>query len=407
MKLKTQLIIGSVVLIICVGCGLLLLVDMKNPVEQMAETLLDGRPPRDMIPLEQMTPDLANFIGWYQPMVVDASPEVRAVMKRFDAKYRSGWANRNEEIERWYSTDEWLQRLLDMGIVVDDYRTYTGYLSSRWIYYHAQNDPDSISTLKYRYGLGDDASWDEVVDAGIRFGIKLRTLANQAMDTDPLVYGGSMGREGIFIPTRFKTLYVKLNGGMSSGAGVPKWVARELTDREAGLPPSREIPDDIDIIYLDENGQPLSERVPPSGGDGGETPAFRSSETNAVLETAPEASSSPDDFDNSFEVGFPTQKEPSRPYESDPAQLLKNAAELEKQLTPELPTAAGIETHLSERFSPDRLEKARQVLDRYGSEEGLRRLREDDPEVAAQVERTRRDRHPVESETDVPENPPR
>ena len=82
-------------------------------------------------------------------------------------------------------------------------------------------------------------------------------------------------------------------------------------------------------------------------------------------------------------------------------------ADLEKQLTPELPTAEGVETQLNERFSPERLEKARQVLERYGPEEGIRRLREDDPEVAAQFERTRRDRTPAESETDVPENPTR
>ena len=81
--------------------------------------------------------------------------------------------------------------------------------------------------------------------------------------------------------------------------------------------------------------------------------------------------------------------------------------ELEKQLTPELPTTEGVETELSGRFSPERLEKAREVLERYGPEEGMRRLREDDPEVAAQVEQTRRDRNPTMSETDGHENPTR
>ena len=32
--------------------------------------------------------------------------------------------------------------------------------------------------------------------------------------------------------------------------------------------------------------------------------------------------------------------------------------DLEKQLTPELPTAEGVETQLSERFSPERLEES-------------------------------------------------
>jgi hypothetical protein len=168
MKLKTKLVIGSAVLIICMGAGLLLLVDMKNPTEQMAEALLDGKPPTNMMPLEQMTPELANFIGWYKPMVVEASPEVRAVMKKFDPKFRSGWANRNEEIERYFPTDEWLQRLLNMDIAFDDYSDYSSYLSDRWRFYHAQNDPEELSDLKERYGLEKDASLDVVIEASMR-----------------------------------------------------------------------------------------------------------------------------------------------------------------------------------------------------------------------------------------------
>ena len=66
---------------------------------------------------------------------------------------------------------------------------------------------------------------------------------------------------------------------------------------------------------------------------------------------------------------------------------------LEKQLTPELPTVEGIETQLSQRFSPGRLEEAREVLERYGPEEGMRRFRENDPEIAAQFEQTHRERN--------------
>ena len=110
-----------------------------------------------------------------------------------------------------------------MGINIDDYRSYTSYLSNRSTYYHVQNNPESITDLKYQCGLDDDASWDELLDAGTRFSVSLRSLTSQAMDADPLVYGGEMGREGIFIPARFKTVYVKPNGGMPvPGSGVPE-----------------------------------------------------------------------------------------------------------------------------------------------------------------------------------------
>jgi len=54
---------------------------------------------------------------------------------------------------------------------------------------------------------------------------------------------------------------------------------------------------------------------------------------------------------------------------------------------PELPTYENMETTLREQFSPARFNRAMQTLDRYGPEEGLRRLKDADPEVAKQVER--------------------
>ena len=71
------------------------------------------------------------------------------------------------------------------------------------------------------------------------------------------------------------------------------------------------------------------------------------------------------------------------------------AVEPEKILTevspeaPALPTEEALETALRERFSPERFERAMSTLERYGPEEGLRRLRDADPEIAKQVERYR------------------
>jgi hypothetical protein len=73
---------------------------------------------------------------------------------------------------------------------------------------------------------------------------------------------------------------------------------------------------------------------------------------------------------------------------SDPPDMVKptpsplNVADLEKLLTPE-----GIEAELSEGVSPERFNKAQQLIDQYGTEEGLRRLRESDSEAARQFER--------------------
>ncbi len=71
-----------------------------------------------------------------------------------------------------------------------------------------------------------------------------------------------------------------------------------------------------------------------------------------------------------------------------------SVAELEKQLTP-----GGIEAELSEGLSPERFDKAQQLIDQYGSEEGLRRLRKSDPEAARRFER-----HPPVSQNKQEEN---
>ena len=55
-----------------------------------------------------------------------------------------------------------------------------------------------------------------------------------------------------------------------------------------------------------------------------------------------------------------------------------------------LPTVEGLETSLKEQFSSERFDRAMSTLERYGPEEGLRRLRENDPEVAKQIERHRK-----------------
>ena len=54
-----------------------------------------------------------------------------------------------------------------------------------------------------------------------------------------------------------------------------------------------------------------------------------------------------------------------------------------------LPTVEGLETSLKEQFSSERFDRAMSTLEQYGPEEGLRRLKESDPEVAEQVERHR------------------
>ena len=57
--------------------------------------------------------------------------------------------------------------------------------------------------------------------------------------------------------------------------------------------------------------------------------------------------------------------------------------------TPAPPIEKVLETTLRERFSSERFKRAMSTLERYGPEEGFRRLRESDPEIAKQIENYR------------------
>ncbi len=59
----------------------------------------------------------------------------------------------------------------------------------------------------------------------------------------------------------------------------------------------------------------------------------------------------------------------------------QTVADLENQLTPQ-----GIEAELTEGLSTNPADKAQQLIDQYGTEEGLRRLRESDPDAARRFE---------------------
>ena len=76
------------------------------------------------------------------------------------------------------------------------------------------------------------------------------------------------------------------------------------------------------------------------------------------------------------------------PVRSDMPQGVKPApqdmANIEKQLTPQ-----GIESEFTEGLSTDPADKAQKLIDRYGTAEGLRRLREVDPEAARRFDRER------------------
>lgn len=64
------------------------------------------------------------------------------------------------------------------------------------------------------------------------------------MKEDSKIYGGEIGADGVFVPFRRKTVYVR-KGSITSRSGVPDWVEHELNLRFTGGEPTGEIPSDV------------------------------------------------------------------------------------------------------------------------------------------------------------------
>lgn len=103
-------------------------------------------------------------------------------------------------------------------------------------------------------------------------------------------------------------------------------------------------------------------------------PAFTSSTTDVTAESV-DMLSSQDEVPPLFEN-----------LEQVPQTVEEIEAQLTGELLPELLTEANFQKALRDRFSPQRFNSTLNTLTQYGPEEGLRRLKKSDPEVAAQVE---------------------
>ena len=385
MKRKTKLLLIGACFVICL-CGVLLFVIQNDSTEQIIYTVVNesferGTPAKTP---EKIQPELDEFLNSYLPIIADASPEVQAVMKQFEPTFRT--VVRDLKIERFLPADEWLQKLLDMGVAIDTYSHYSGYLNLRYQFWHAHNDPEFLLSMKYRLNLNTDASWDEVVEAGIWNDVKLTTLTDEAMASDPLVEGGTLSKDGVFIPFRANTIYIQTNGSQVSsikGVGVPDWVPQELHHRAAGIPPERAIPKHVEVIFLDDAGKPVEEKVAQSRAqrfqlephliEGAEP--VNASDTESVVQDEPLTN----DVDIPFEPDDGGRPERSRPDADLSADEIPTESDLEAGLIPKLPADMPLESDVEKS-----LNDVERILGEPESEDDLQRLIESNPKEREQ-----------------------
>ena len=346
---------------------------------------------------------------------------VEALMETFEAYDRQGVQGDTPEEDEKYPRAEWLAMFLGKGVVIRNYTDYSHCLGIRGNLIGFERDGNWVEGTQ---GVPPMDDWEPFKAAYIDRQVWEQQQMSIARQNDPNAFGGLFTGpdDRTYLPGRPDRVYVQRKERGAFFHGAP------LTEKQRwDIILQGKHPEGYEIVYVDENGTILSEPPPPIPPPAGEERRqleawLKRGESQRTSDVPDRTFEDLDDWDSGEQDSHPrdetvraeaqvAQRQFERAQNEAFERVAKSDAEieteLEKQLTPDPPTAAGIETQLNERFSPERLEKAREVLQQYGPEEGMRRLREDDPEVAAQYERTRRDRNPVENETEEPENPTR
>ena len=383
------------------------LVEMIEPFK--AAKLPPPTPLSERLPWEKLSPN-GGKPTIVQPTPYEGPQTTEALMAAYDAGYVELFP-KTLRYDEHYPREEWLQRILDKGIVIENATDYDYYMKSRFYLISAQNQPSTWQSG--RNGVPPVDSLRAYEDAFIERKRWERQVYKDVRAANPNTSGT------IYFPESHPDKYLPVTGKMTyvyrDGPATKTW-GTHLTDEQRNALHSQGVhPEDIEIVYVDKDYNILTEKPEPydPAKDG-----FVVSEEIIPLEplepfseTALNGAPSSDadvpgytgnhrennemapDFDpaaaaRAAQAEFEKFKQQLRQFEEfanmTDAEL---TAEIENHFISQIPTVEKLESKISEQFNPKRFSKAMETLNRYGPEEGIRRLKETDPAVAEQVER--------------------
>ena len=307
----------------------------------------------------------------------------------------------DSRVDEKYPQDEWVEMLLEKGVTIENFGDYSRYLALRGNLSVLENRPGEWTSGGY--GIAPTEDWDTYKSAYIDRKIWENQQIIAAQKVDPTINGGLFsGPDGkTFLPTGGGRYYVKrILGGITGYGGYMSEEDRYNLSVN-GIEPAG-----YKIIYLDDNDTVLS--APPPVTASGFT------HENFPEETLPSTLTSEPGFDRSAE-GLPSRDEdrPPVPREKSPEEIAARAAKeirqraqaeldalqqvmktdaeweaiFEQSLTPDaqIPSLKQTESILIEKY-PKRFDNALNLIYLHGPEEGMRQLKNKDPEIAAHLE---------------------
>lgn len=336
-----------------------------------------------------------------------------ALMEAFHSTYTKNGTRHLDQDEN-YPPEPFLQMLLDKGVSILDSSEYKAFMSLRGIRKSFEKSGSAFVDMQVkRFGI-PASDIDALEAAFIDSEIPRRQQIHELMRTDHNITGGvSVGNPNNRTHLPFyhdrNITYVKRSKSEVSFSSV--FMGTPLTETQKFNLLFKGIePEGIDIIYVDELGKRFEEKPPP---------ITREEFLNfmPVDETPPpedwwnlDAPAS-DDFGQNIQKNdteltrdvHVQQAEAALQVEQEKFQQVLRQfeefsnmsdaefkVEIERLLTlqlPELPSNENIEQEIVEKvapkqITPERFEKALEIINQYGPEEGLRKIAMDDPELA-------------------------
>ncbi len=379
------------------------LAEMFKPYLDKPPTV-GGKPPWHLIP------------GVISPIIVppkkyEGPQTVEGLMEAFDAKYVKFYPDASS-YDAYYSRSEWLQMLFDKGMHFENRDDYNVLLNIRGWVINAESHPEWWKEGKG--GVSPTNNFETYKNEYIDRQIWQQEIYKRVTTEDPTATGIRFfdDRPDKYLVTYPNTLYVNRDGSATRFWGTGD--KARLTDEQQRLLIEEGVhPEGVDVFYVDNDYNILSEKPPPFDmetyirshitDEQQEEEAIELEEFGERLESVEDGTTLSEEqfrgsdeevwssrFDAEAATREATAKAEFERFQNDMRQRKEFETMVDKEVSRELAKQFSqqfLSKYSLKQGTSKQLENALQLMFQHGFEEGFRRVRQDSPSIADQLER--------------------
>ena len=345
-----------------------------------------------------------------QPKKYEGPPTVEGLLEAFDAKYVEMYPAISS-YDAYYSRAEWLQMLLDKGVHFENRDDYNVLLNIRGWVINAELHPEWWSEGKG--GITPTDNFETYKNAYIDRQIWQHAIYKRVIQEDPTASVQFFDdRPDKYLVMRGDTIYINRNvrsiraWGTGAGARLTDEQKRALYDK--GIHP-----EGVNVVYIDRDYNILSEEPPivswedyvrsQMTDEQREEEAMEFDAFGKMLESFEDGTTLSEEqfrgnkeevWSSSFDAETATREATARAeferFQNDMRQRKAFETMADKEVSRELAKQFSqqfLSKHSLKQGTSKQLENALQLMFQHGFEEGFRRVRQDSPSIADQLER--------------------